>query len=73
MQYFQSHHGITFCGCLVLQRVCRHLTKRNRKWLEIIASLGSVVKSESIDTDIKDIGNRILEEQFNDEIERERE
>jgi hypothetical protein len=64
MRNFQSHHGINRDGCLVLQRVCRHLTKRKRKRLEVVASLGSGVASESIDTDAKDIGNGILEEQL---------
>ena len=64
MRTFHRHHGINRDGCLVLQRVCRHLPKSERKRLGVVASLGSVVASESIDQDVKDIADEILEEQF---------
>ena len=51
-------------GCLILQRVCRHLPKSERKRLGVMASLGSDVASESIDQDVKDVADEILEEQF---------
>mmetsp|Transcript_34561 Transcript_34561/g.39443 ORF Transcript_34561/g.39443 Transcript_34561/m.39443 type:complete len:491 (+) Transcript_34561:168-1640(+) len=64
MRTFPRHHGMNRNGCLILQRVCRHLPKSERKRLGVVASLGSVVASESIDQDVKDIADEILEEQF---------
>ena len=64
MKAFPSHKGMNRDGCLVLQRVCKHLPKSERKRLGVVASLGSVVASESIDQDVKDIADEILEEQF---------
>merc|ERR1712238_524849 len=64
MRTFPRHHGMNRDGCLILQRVCRHLPKSERKRLGVVASLGSVVASESIDQDVKDIADEILEEQF---------
>jgi len=64
MRTFPRHHGMNRDGCIVLQRVCRHLPKSERKRLGVVASLGSVVASESIDQDVKDIADEILEEQF---------
>lgn len=64
MRMFPSHHGINRDGCLVLAKVCRHLPRSERKRLGVVASLGSVVASASIDQDVKDIADEILEEQF---------
>ena len=64
MKSFPRHHGMNRDGCLVLQRVCLHLSKSERKRLGVVASLGAVVASEAIDQDVKDIADRILEEQF---------
>ena len=64
MRRFNSHPSMNRDGCLILQRVCKHLPKSERKRLGVVASLGSVVASESIDQDVKDIADEILEEQF---------
>jgi len=64
MRTFDRHHMINRDGCLILQRVCRHLPKSERKRLGVVASLGGVVASMSIDQDVKDIADEILEEQF---------
>ena len=64
MRTFRTHHGINRDGCLVLQKVCRHLPKSERKRLGVVAALGNVVASESIDQDVIDIADEILEEQF---------
>ena len=64
MRSFPKHHGMNRDGCFVLQKVCKHLSKLERKRLGVVASLGNVVASESIDQDVKDIADEILEEQF---------
>jgi len=64
MRSFPNHHGMNRDGCIVLQRVCRHLPKSERKRLGVVASLGAVVASDSIDQYVKDIADEILEEQF---------
>lgn len=64
MRTFRTHHGINRDGCLILQKVCRHLPKSERKRLGVVAALGNVVASESIDQDVIDIADEILEEQF---------
>jgi hypothetical protein len=64
MKEFPSHQGMNRDGCIVLQKVCRHLPKADRKRLGVVAALGTIVASESIDQDVKDIADEILEEQF---------
>jgi hypothetical protein len=64
MRSFPNHHGMNRDGCFVLQKVCKHLSKIERKRLGVVASLGNVVASDSIDQDVKDIADEILEEQF---------
>ena len=64
MRNFPRHHGINRDGCFLFQRICRHLPKSERKRLGVVASLGSILASESIDQDVKDIADEILEEQF---------
>ena len=64
MRNFPDHQGINRDGCFLFQRICRHLPKSERKRLGVVASLGSILASESIDQDIKEIADEILEEQF---------
>ena len=64
MDSFPNHQGINHDGCRLLQRVCRCLEKNECKRLGAVDLLGSVVVSEGIDQNVKDIANAILEEQF---------
>jgi hypothetical protein len=64
VQNFQSHHGIVRDGCLVLQRVSRQLANSENKRLGVVASLGCILACESMDQEVKDIADEILERQF---------
>ncbi|KAG7341576.1 hypothetical protein IV203_023529 [Nitzschia inconspicua] len=65
MREFPHHSQIVCDGCLVLQGVCHHLQKSERKRYGVIAALGAVVASDDvIDKKVKEIADAILEEQF---------
>jgi hypothetical protein len=64
MQDFPQHNGIHRICCMVLRQVCPQLSKRELKHLGVVAALGSVVASNTIDVDVKEIADAILEEQF---------
>mmetsp|Transcript_26598 Transcript_26598/g.73160 ORF Transcript_26598/g.73160 Transcript_26598/m.73160 type:complete len:397 (+) Transcript_26598:103-1293(+) len=64
MKVFPRHHRINRNGCLVLRKVCKHLPKNERKRLGVVAALGNILASDSMDDEIRDIADEILEEQF---------
>lgn len=65
MREFPHHSQIVRDGCLVLQGVCHHLEKSERKRYGVVAALGAVVASDNImDKKVKEIADAILEEQF---------
>jgi hypothetical protein len=65
MREFPQNAQIVCDGCLVLQGVCPHLKKSERKKYGVVAALGAVVASDNImDKKVKEIADAILEEQF---------
>jgi hypothetical protein len=65
MREFPQHAQIVCDGCLVLQGVCPHLKKTERKKYGVVAALGAVVASDNMmDKKVKEIADAILEEQF---------
>jgi hypothetical protein len=65
MREFPHHPQIVCDGCLVLQGVCPHLQKSERKRYGVVAALGAVVASDNMmDKKVKEIADAILEEQF---------
>jgi hypothetical protein len=65
MREFPQHSQIVCDGCLILQGVCPHLKKSDRKRYGVVAALGAVVASDNLmDPKVKEIADAILEEQF---------
>lgn len=64
MRQHPDHNGCIKNGCLLLQGVCPNLSKADRKRLGVVAVLGNVLASDTLDMDVKEAADVILEKQI---------
>jgi hypothetical protein len=64
MKHYSHQDEVTKNGCLILQDACSKISKADRKKLGVVAALGNILASDSISKEVKDIADKILDEQI---------